>query len=482
MNHQPLKHRCAMAAGLLVLAGCSTLVPPTQTLDATAPLLPAHFDATSASQALSLRADDPLWWRQFADPSLETVVALAVAHNTEVLLAQARVQAASAQLAQRGSERWPAVSIGSSAAQRRASSDDPSRAGLSAQPGYRRNTTTWTANAAASWDADLFGSLSAAERGAAQRLRSSVALAAQTQAAVAADAATLLVNIRALEKRIVLADEAVAIESELAEITQAKRRGGAVSEADVLRLRALVDGSTATREQLRGELEGQVQSLTVVLGSTPAQVRATLAERAAQLPAPPNVAATGLPSELLRRRPDVVAAQADLGAASEDLAATAAQQYPSLRLTSSLGWIAATAGSLGSGAAWFATLAPALDWTVIDFGAAKARVGQRRAEERQAWLRYQQAVLTAFAQADTAVRQLDLKRAEVLASTRAVVSQREAWTLLRLQYEHGLVDLTAALEARRMLNAGQTASVLAEQGHVNAAVNVYRAFGGAWDK
>lgn len=475
------KRRCTAAVCLLALTGCSTLVPQTETLDATAPTLPASFDATPSAQSPGLRADDPLWWRRFADPSLEAVVNLALAHNTELLLAQARVQASAAQLAQRGSERLPVVSIGASASQRRASLDDPSRAGLNAQPGYRRNSTTWTADASAAWDADLFGGLSAAERAAAQRLRSAQALVAQTHAAVAADAATLLVTIRTLERRIVLAEEAVAIESELSEVTQAKRRGGSVSEADVLRVRAQVDGSLAGREQLRGELEAQVQSLTILLGSTPAQVKVTLAARTAQLPAPPDVAATGLPSELLRRRPDLLSAQADLLAASEDLAATAAQRYPSLRLTSSLGWIAGAAGSLGSGAALFATVAPALDWTVIDFGAAKARVDQRRAEERQAWLRYRQAVMAAFAQADTAVRQLSLKHAEVSASARVVASQGEAWTLLRLQYEHGLLDLAAVLDARRTLNGGQTAAVLAEQGLVNAALNLYRAFGGGWD-
>lgn len=474
--------KCGVAAVcLLALTGCSTLVPQVETLDATAPTLPASFDAIPSAQAPGMRANDPLWWRRFADPSLELVVTEALAHNTEILLAQAGVQASSAQLVQRGSDRLPVVAVGGSASQRRASLDDPSRAGLSAQPGYKRNATTWTANASAAWDADLFGGLSAAERAAAQRLRSARALAAQTSTAVAADAATLLVNIRTLERRIVLADEAVAIESELSEVTQAKRRGGAVSEADVLRLRAQVDASVATLAQLRSELEAQVQSLTILLGSTPAHVKATLAARTAQLPVPPDVTAAGLPSELLRRRPDVLSAQADLSAASEDLAATAAQQYPSLRLTSSLGWIAATASSLGSSAALFATIAPALDWTVIDFGAAKARVEQRRAVERQAWLRYQQAVLTAFAQADTAVRQLSLKRAEVSASARTVASQREAWTLLRLQYEHGLIDLTTALEAQRTLNGDQNAAVLAEQGLVVAALNLYRAFGGGWD-
>jgi outer membrane protein, multidrug efflux system len=481
MIQRHLTKHWAVAVCMLALTGCSALVPQVETLDAKAPTLPASFDAAPSAQAPGLRADDPLWWRRFADPSLEVVVAEALAHNTEILLTQAGVQASSAELVLRGSDRRPVVSVGGSASQRRSSLDDPSRAGLSSQPGYQRNTTTWTTNASAAWDADLFGGLTAAERAAEQRLRSAQALAAQTHAAVAADAATLLVNIRTLEKRIVLADEAVAIESELSEVTQAKRRGGVVSEADVLRLRAQVDAIVATRAQLRSELEAQVLSLTILLGSTPAQVKATLAARAAKLPVPPDVAAVGLPSELLRRRPDVLSAQADLRAASEDLAATAAQQYPSLRLTSSLGWIAATAGSLGSGAALFATIAPALDWTVIDFGAARARVDQRRAVERQAWLRYQQAVFTAFAQADTAVRQLGLKRIEASASARAVASQREAWTLLRLQYEHGLVDLTTALEARRTLNSDQAALVLAEQGLVNAALNLYRAFGGGWD-
>ena len=481
MNQQHLTKHWAGAVCLLALTGCSALVPQTVTLDATAPTLPESFDATPSAQAPGLRADDPLWWRRFADPSLEAVVAEALAHNTEILLAQAAEQASSAELVQRGSDRRPVFSVGGGASQRRASLDDPSRAGLSAQPGYQRNATTWTANASAAWDADLFSVLPAAERAAAQRLRSAQAMAAQTRVVVAADAATLLISIRTLERRIALADEAVAIESELSEVTQAKRRGGAVSEADVLRLRAQVAASVATREQLRSELEAQVQSLTILLGSTPAQVKATLAARTTQLPAPPDVAAAGLPSELLRRRPDVLSAQADLRAASEDLAATAAQQYPSLRLTSSLGWIAATAGSLGSSAALFATIAPALDWTVIDFGSAKARVDQRRAVERRAWLRYRQTVLTAFAQADTAVRQLSLKRAEVSASALAVASQREAWTLLRLQYEHGLVDLTTALEAQRTLNGGHNAMVLAELGLVIAAVNMFWAFGGGWD-
>jgi outer membrane protein, multidrug efflux system len=414
---------------------------------------------------------------------LTRIVTQTLAQNLSWQAALTRVTQARALSAQALATQSPQIDLGAGITRQRRSletfnsPDTPNQPNTFAAP---RISNTWTTDAQLNWQWDVFGEQKLALTAADERVRSSQASAAATRLLVASQAASLVVQARTLHQRIALQRDVLAVDIQLMEIATAKRRAGAIAQALVLQAKSTLQNSKGDLAQLQEQL-GDVQSALAVLAAiTPAQAAQWLGD-STQIPVTPPSVNVGIPSQLLLRRPDLLEAQSQLRATSADLAASLAQRYPRFTLSAQLGWAAASAAALGSSRALLAALSPDVTWPLLDGGTTKARNDQRQAQREEAVLLYQQAVIRAFAQTQTALQTLELRRTEratAIASQDALI---ETAQIAKIQADRGHIELSAALQAQRVGYSAKALQASAQQQTLDAVISLYQAVGGGWD-
>jgi outer membrane protein, multidrug efflux system len=467
-------HQALGAVLLAVLAaGCAT--PAMGPLPAVEP--PARFQSVGGTSGLRAdEADLTAWWTRFNDPVLTRFVTQAMSDNLDLGMALARVEQARASLQRSQADRRPTVDANASATWLRRSLEDPASGGSSAAP---RNSDSWRAETAASWELDFFGRRSAADAAASARADWREADALAVRLTVLSDVARNTLTARGLQRRIALATDSTRLDEELVDITRARQRGGQVSGADVVRAEALWHAGKATVARLRSDQAAVHQALAILLAQTPEAVAQALEAPAADIKSP-VVASVGVPAAMLLRRPDVMRAVSQWRAAVGDVAVFRAERYPRLSLVANLGLVAGSLASLGNSGALTASLAPALSWRALDFGRLDADIQQAQGLEREALLRYRQTAVTALAEADTALNDLAWRNQAWVASRAAQEAQVQAREIASVQYRQGIVDFSVVLDAQREMNRYQDTTATAEQAVWLAAVSAFSALGGGW--
>lgn len=434
-----------LALALLVAtlaAGCAS-APPQAIKPAVS--IPEYFSRQPTAFNVSA---DGAWWMSFQDEGLEKAVIRVLSQNLDLEQAVLRVQQSRALADRVRTQSLPRLDLGASATASRASTQTPQ----AATPGFDRTTQSLGVNARASWELDLFGKNLAALSAQQARVKVTEAELRGLALSLSAETGRRVLELRGVQEQIRLADEAIAVERELLEVVEARFRGGQVTQADVMRVKAQLETTRVNRQRLNVTQSDANLALAVLMASTPDEIQGIVGT--GPLPVGPGLEAFATaPAAVLARRPDVEAAQQRLAAASSDLAVAAADKFPKVNLLASVGLAAARLSSLGGADALLATIAPSATWRVFDFGELDAIVAERRASEQIATAAYRQTVLNAFSEAESALTRISARQDELDVSQRAADVQRQAWELAKLQYEKGVGDLTVALEARRLLNS-----------------------------
>ena len=480
-----------LAATVLCLLGaCSTTTQQHPTIAYGQIRLPAQYTQTETNSAIrqmqvagEQETEKPTGLAQFGDPTLDALIALALENNQDLLIAKARVEQTKAAQTKTELNTLPTLDIGTSAMRERASLNSPQIRTQAKQPGFPRSTTTYRADATFNWELDLFGRKDALVSAGQARALAAEFYEQDIRLTVIADVAKNVITARTLQARIKLAEESAATESEIVAITRAKLLGGQISGADLLRTIALEQDSQAAAARLQHDYGEVIKSLANLLAETPDYVRLKMASKPepnSYTGAMPTVAATGLPSDLLKRRPDIKRAEFQLAAASKDLSASTAERFPIVNLGSTLALVAGTLAKLSSVDSLVASFAPSVTWRALDFGRLDTDIALAKGIEKEALIHYKKTVASAFAEADTALDDVVRRQAILQFTSAAATSQREAWEVVQLQYKRGIIDLTTALDTKRALYRSQESSALALQEQWLATVTVYRALGGAW--
>jgi NodT family efflux transporter outer membrane factor (OMF) lipoprotein len=480
----------AASAALGMLGACSTTRVGDTPAANSAGDLPAQYSQQRSNplqgqtQTSSRQAASPaFWWAQFGDPVLDMFTAQALEKNQDLAIAAARIEQARASQARSALDKLPTVDVGASATRERASLNDPQTRARASQPGFTRTNNTYRTDATLNWELDLFGRKDATQSADLARLKASESYEQDIRLTVISDVATQVITARTLQARIKLAQDSAAVESEIVAITRAKLRGGQISSADLLRAVSLAQDSQATAARLQHDYAQTIKTLAILMAERPENIRAKLLstlEPASYANVVASVANTGLPSDLLRRRPDIQRAEFQLAAASKDLAATSAERFPTLKLGSTLALVAGTVSKLGGLDSVLASFAPSISWRALDFGRLDADIARVKGLEKEALIAYRKSIVTAFAEADTALDDVARRQTIVQLTGASAAAQREAWEVVQLQYVRGITDLTTALETKRALYRTEESSALALQEQLLATVTVYRALGGAW--
>lgn len=466
----------ALASVLLAsqLVGCATVAPadpaPSATGAAVAGPAWAHADGLATATAV----DDALlaqWWRQFDDPALGQMVADALAAHPDLRSAQADLAQARAARALAEAARWPAVGLGASS-------------GRTASESAGANTHRLAFSA--SWEPDLNGNLSAAVAAARADEDAAQADAASTRIALAAEVALAYVQWRGALAREQLTRASLTALEDTLQLTEWRTRAGLASALDLEQALLATEQTRASLPTLATEIAQYEHQIAVLRGLAPARGRPTRAgadntlTTVPQAPAALRSLAVGVPADLLRRRPDLRAAEARVQAAWAREVQSRRAAWPGLSLTGSLGWQAATLGALGGPGAALASLAAGVDWTVFDAGAREAQVAGRSAALAQARAAYEAGVLTALQDVEDSLVALRGSRDRADALARAEQAAAAALLAQRIRHQAGVVDTATWLNAQRDELAARLALQTTRTETSLQLIRLFKALGGGW--
>ncbi|NIF84548.1 efflux transporter outer membrane subunit [Comamonas sp. Tr-654] len=460
-----------------LLAGCA--VGP----DFRAPELPAagaQFARAEPSAVPQLASpeigSDAAFWRQFQDRQLTQLVEQALRANQELRGALARLDEAQALLGESRFDQLPTLTLSGQALQQRLSE---SQAPSGAQSGPR-SQRSYSAGINASWELDLFGRVRRNIEAGSADLRASAADLAALRVAIAAQVAAGYADLRGWQQRLHLAEANAANQQDTLRLVQLRLAHGSGTDFDLARAQAQLETTRSRIPALQARIAVAQHRLAVLTGQVPEALIAAL-DAPAALPQLPESIAPGTPAELLRRRPDVAAAEARLHAATARVGVATAELFPRLSLGGLLGSSALGAGALFEADSASRSVFLGVDWSFLDVGRVRARIAASEAGAQVALAQYQQSVLLALEDTENALVGLARTRTEDAHLAQAAEQRARAEQLAQRRYRLGSVGLYEVLDAQRDLYAAQDAAADSRVRGLRASVALYQALAGGWE-
>jgi multidrug efflux system outer membrane protein len=465
---------------LIMLSGCAvgpdyrppeTKVP--STWDGQNAISPANPSKTTLDPATLVE-----WWTAFNDPTLSSLVDMAVRANLDVRLAEARIRQARAARGVAGAPLWPQVDA-SALYQRSQGSSEVGAGGAVATFGGLRNL--WQAGLDATWEIDIFGGTRRNLEAATADLRAAVEDRRDVLITLMGDVGTNYINLRGFQKQIAIAHENLKAQKHNADIIQKRHDAGFVGGLDVANAKAQVATTEATIPVFESSARAAIYSLGVLLGREPAALVQDLA-KVAPIPPTPMKIPVGLPSELLRRRPDIRRAEAQIHAATARIGVATSDLFPKFNLAGSYGFSAAEAFRLGRSTSNFWSWGPSVTWPIFAGGRFYFNVKVQDALQEQALLTYEKTVLTALKDVETALVAYAKQQETRKSLSEAVVNNRKAVDLATQLYLAGKSDFLNVLIAQRSLFATEDALAQSTRTVDTNLIALYKALGGGWEK
>lgn len=450
--------------GAALLAGCASAPAP---LSLYQPALSARFAEAAAS------AQEPVaqFWRGFRDAELDRLVAAALAANADLRIAAARLDEARALARVADAQAAPDVVFSASAGRARARDSN----------GVPVTANGFAAGVDTRWEADLFGAIRGERRAAAADAQASAAQLRAVQVSVAAEVARNYFALRGLQEQLRVAVAALGSQRTTFELVNARLSAGRGSGFDADRAEALMHSTAASIPALEATLARTRYRLAVLSGQAPTALDARLA---APLPlpgiAPTALARIGSPQSLLRRRPDIAAAEQQVAAAAARIGVARSQLFPQLTLDGSLGLNAGSVGALGRRDALAFSLGATLVWSLVDFGRRRAQIAAASARGAQAVAAYEKTVLEALEETEGALAAYTRAQRRAASLYEAARAAGSAAGLARVRFNAGSSDLLAVLDAEREALAARDQLAQAATAAATSLVTVYKALAGGW--
>lgn len=430
------------------------------------------------------RSDNPpppveTWWTGFHDPVLTRIVERAIEQNLDIAAALARVDQARAAAREAGARLLPVGAASGSVSPLRQSLNSPIGAIGRHLPGYERDQTLYDVGVGSQWEIDLAGGLRRGAEAAREEAEAAEAQQLGVRVSVVADAADAYFQARGAQARLAIAESQVATNARLLELVRLRFSRGAAAEKEVAQAEALLADARATIPPLRIGLEAQLNRLDVLMGA-PAGTYAGELATPAEIPAAPGIPPEQSAADLLRRRPDIIAAERRLAASNARIGVAVSEYYPKISLSGLLGFESLSSGRLFSAESFQPEATAGLRWRLFDFGRVDAEVAQANSANAQALLQYRKTVLRATEDVENAfmaLAQLELQSRELAREVDALTRARDA---SQESYLAGARSLTDVLDADRQSLAAQDALARTRADADRAAVMSFRALGGGW--
>jgi len=465
-------NKSTMALMIALLSGCAVgpnyETPKTET--------PAQFSKTTAvseSDAV-YAADAPIaqFWSVFNDSMLNNLVAQALTTNHDVKIAAANLNAARALRSGAQYDQLPVVTARASREKSRQSADET----VSQLP----QTATLNRGAIdAAWELDLFGRIRRnveASRANEQAAREELHAA---QVSVAAEVARNYMELRGAQEQYAVARTNADNQQQTLGIVQARLDAGRGTEFDTARAQALLNTTLADLPMLQAEVELRKHRLAVLIGQQPNVLNDMLTPVEA-LPGLPRLVQIGKPEDLLRRRPDIRAAEKRLALATANIGVAEADWFPRVSFTGEIGFSANRRDRIGDSGTATYRYGPGISWAALDFGHVNARVRQSKAEADGSLATYQQTVLRALEETENALTVYGATRQQLDYLQTSVTANARAAELARLRFENGSSDFLEVLDVERERLNVEASYSRARAGAATSLIGLYKALGGGW--
>jgi NodT family efflux transporter outer membrane factor (OMF) lipoprotein len=468
----------------------------------------------------------PEWWTEFTDPTLDSLVARAVESNFDLKIAESRVREARANLRITRADLWPQVGVGGAYQRSRSKDVSPSNggskpglsatasaqgvsvtatpagptgpsvtvvpdltgggnssvtvsSGMSAQK-VDRDSDLFQAGFDASWELDVFGGT----RRANEAARADVEAAQENRNAVltslVAEVAGNYFDLREMQHRLDIARRNIGILEDSLDLVRARFEAGLTNELDVKTAEAQLALTQSSVPTLEFAVQRSIHRLGVLLGNEPGLLQNELAPVAPLPPTPPEVL-VGLPSELLRRRPDIRYAERALAAATARIGVATADLFPRFFLTGSIARSSSEFEGLRLGANQLWSIGPSISWPVFDAGRIRANIEVRNARQEQALLAYESTVMTSLEEVENALVVYAKEQNRRVDLDQAVAANQKALDIAQDLYAQGLVNFLNVLDAQRSLFDTQDRLVQSKAAILKSLVSLYKALGGGWE-
>ncbi len=440
---------------------------------------PSAAGSSSESVAISAPMDLVEWWRTFGDPVLTSLVERAIESNPDLRQAEARIRQARASRGVAASGLWPEIDATGSF--RRSGTGGGSESGswgrTMAQGGTVSNLFQVGLDAA--WELDIFGGTRRNIEATTADLEAAVEDRRDVLVSLVAEVGNNYLNLRGFQQQIAIARRNLDAQKHSAEISRKRFEAGYVGKLDVANAYAQVATTESQIPQLESSYQGTIYNLSVLLGREPAALAQELASDA-PIPSTPPEIPVGLPSDLVRRRPDIRRAEAQLHAATARIGVATSDLFPKFSLTGSAGFSSADINSLlnWSSRAW--SYGPSVTWPIFSAGRIRWNIELKKALKEQALTAYEKAVLTALKDVETALVAYSKEQEHRRLVMEAVENNRNAVDLSMKLYVGGKTDFLNVLTAQRALYVSEEALVLSTRNLAIELIALYKALGGGW--
>jgi len=485
----------------VLLAGCTvgpTYRPPVATT-------PAAFG--EATTAASPAPDLTGWWRSYNDPELDHLVDVALQKSPDIAVAVARIAEARAQErvaraaylpevnasagtnAQRFSKNAGLSSLaslfgggggaggGSSGGGSSGGSGGGSSGGVGAPGG---SIQTYSVGFDASWEIDLFGGVTRQVEGSRARIEAAVWNARDAQLSLIAEVADAYLQLRSLQQREAIARNEVERQNRNLQIAANTSRAGLIAQGDYVRQRAELASAQASIGPIVAEGKAQMHAIAVLTGQTPDALIAELSQTRPPLGLPPLVP-PGLPSDLLRRRPDVRAAERNLAAATANIGVAVADLYPRFSLTGMAQFISTALSNLFTGDSLQLVGNASATFPILDFGRRSGTVELRRGEADEAYAQYQRTVLMALRDVEDALIRVRTEQERRVSLAAGLADATRGVQAVEARWRTGLTDFGDVLAARQAVLSAQDQLAQSDGNLRRNLLSLYKALGGGWE-
>jgi NodT family efflux transporter outer membrane factor (OMF) lipoprotein len=478
----------ALAAAIAAISTGGCAMGPNYRTPATP--MPASFDAGPASPpttqptqpAIEQPVDIARWWQSLNDPELDSLVERAVRANLDLRIALARLQEVRAEEFVVTGGTLPLVDFAAAAG--RGTGSDSTRGRVPGPLHSADNTKglkeiTETAGFDAVWEIDLFGRFTReieaarADSQAAFEARNAVLIS------VVADVAGAYVDQRALRQRLSVARQNLATQQQTVALVTNRFNQGITNELDVALAQRELASVQATIAPFQASVAQAQRRIAVLLGELPQDLYRELQQKG-NLPGTPEKLQTGLPIDLLRRRPDIRQVERELAASTARIGVATANLFPRVAISGAFGFQGQGLGQTPVSEKSIWSLGPTAYWPLLDFGVLDSIVEFQDLRTQELLAAYRRAVLLAVEEVDNAISNYTAQRDRLDRLNDAVAASERAVSLATQRYDRGLTDFLNVLDAQRQLYDLQDQQAVAQQSVVVQYIMLYKALGGGW--
>ena len=416
------------------------------------------------------------WWSTFNDPQLTSLIQRAAKGNHDLKIATARLKEARAQRGVVASRWFPQVDAASQYQRQRTSENLNSSTFRNA---INPESDFFQGGFDMSWELDFFGHIGRAVESADADIGSAAAARDAVLVSLLGEVGRNYMELRGLQKRLDVTRQNVESQRAAVDLTRSRFNAGLTTELDVKQAQAQLANTESTIPNLESSAKFAIHRLGVLLGQPPESLLAELSA-SAPIPTPPPEVPVGLPSDVLRRRPDIAKAERDLASSTALIGVATADLFPRFSITGSYGLQSNKLSNFAEGDSQYWSIGPSVRWPILNWGRIRDNIKVQDAKTEAALAQYEKTLLTSLEEVENALVAYNAERVRYKSLADAVDAGRRALELSQQQYTSGLRDFLNVIEAQRTLFISEDALAQSE-GEVSAnLIAVYKSLGGGW--